>query len=103
MVLVTVEAVPAGSKTPADVGVRISKGERHDFGAAAPLSIRGHHPLSKGELEARWSHHQSCWSDTSRRDRPGSQNSYSHASLELQQRPPPCARESSCLMASLSP
>ena len=36
MVLVAVEAVPAGSKTPAAVGVRISKGERHDFGAAAP-------------------------------------------------------------------
>ena len=40
VVLVVVEAVPAGSKPPAAVGVRISKGERRDFGAAAPLSTR---------------------------------------------------------------
>ena len=40
MVLVAAEAVPAGSKSPAAVGVRISKGERHGFGAAAPLSTR---------------------------------------------------------------
>ena len=40
MVLVTVEAVSAGSKPPAAVGVRISKGETHDFGAAAPLPTR---------------------------------------------------------------
>ena len=40
MVLVAVETVPAGSKAQAAVGVRISKGEGHDFGAAAPLSAR---------------------------------------------------------------
>ena len=40
MVFVTVEVVPTGSKTPAVVDVRISKGERHDFGAVAPFSTR---------------------------------------------------------------
>ena len=29
-----------GSEPPAAVNVRISKGERHDFGAAAPLSTK---------------------------------------------------------------
>ena len=38
MVLVAVEAIPAGSKPPAAVNVRISTGERQDFGAATPLS-----------------------------------------------------------------
>ena len=37
MVLVAVQAVPARSKPPAAVSVRISKGERHNFGAAAPF------------------------------------------------------------------
>ena len=45
--------------------------------------LPGHHLLNKGEPEVRWSHHRS-WSDTSGRDRPGSKNSYPHASLELQ-------------------
>ena len=40
MVLVAIEAVLAGSKPPAAVSVRISTGERHGFGAAAPLSAR---------------------------------------------------------------
>ena len=40
MVLFAVEVEPAGSKSPADVGVRIFKGERQDFGAAAPLPTR---------------------------------------------------------------
>ena len=40
MVLVAVEAVPAGSKTPAAVGARISEGERHDSGASALLPTR---------------------------------------------------------------
>ena len=40
MILIAVEAVPAGSKPPAAVGVRISTGERHGFGTSAPLSIR---------------------------------------------------------------
>ena len=38
MVLIAEEAMSAGSKPPAAVGVRISTGERHGFGAAAPLS-----------------------------------------------------------------
>ena len=29
-----------GGKPPAAVGVRISKGERHDFGTAAPFSAK---------------------------------------------------------------
>ena len=40
MVLVAVETVPTGSKPSAAVGVRISKVESYDFGAAAPLSSR---------------------------------------------------------------
>ena len=38
MVLVAVEAVPAGSKPPVTVSVLISTGERHGFSAAAVLS-----------------------------------------------------------------
>ena len=37
MILVVVEALPAGSKPPAAIGERISRGEIHDLGAAAPL------------------------------------------------------------------
>ena len=40
MVLVAVEAVPERSKLSAAVGVRISTGETHNFGAVAPLSTR---------------------------------------------------------------
>ena len=40
MVLVVIEAMPAGNKPPAAVGMLISKGERHDYGAAAPLLTR---------------------------------------------------------------
>ena len=40
MVLAAVEAVPAESKSPTDVRVRISTGERRGFGAAVPLSTR---------------------------------------------------------------
>ena len=40
MALVAVGAVPAGSKPPAAVSVRISTVERHGFGAVAPLSTR---------------------------------------------------------------
>ena len=39
MVFGVVEVSPIGSKPPAAVVVRISKGGRHDLGAAAPLSI----------------------------------------------------------------
>ena len=37
MIIVVVEILPVGSKPPVVVVVRISKGERHGFGAAAPL------------------------------------------------------------------
>ena len=40
MVLVAVEIVPAGSKPSVTFGVRIYKGERHDFGAATLLPTR---------------------------------------------------------------
>ena len=40
MVLMVVEAMPASSKPPAGVDVRISPGERHIFGASAPSSTR---------------------------------------------------------------
>ena len=40
MVYVTIEASPVGSKPTAAVGERISKGGRHDLGAAAPFSTR---------------------------------------------------------------
>ena len=40
VVFVSVEVSPAGSKSPAAVGERISKGERHDLGVAVPLSTR---------------------------------------------------------------
>ena len=40
MILVAVDAVPAGSKPPAAVGVRISTVERQDFIASTPLSTR---------------------------------------------------------------
>ena len=43
MILVAVEAVSVRSKPPAAVRVRISAGERHRFGAAAPLSIGLYH------------------------------------------------------------
>ena len=37
-VLIAVKAIPTGSKSLVAVGVRISTGERHGFGATAPLS-----------------------------------------------------------------
>ena len=40
MVIVIVEVLAVESKPPADVSVRISKCERHDFGTAAPISIK---------------------------------------------------------------
>ena len=40
MVLIAVRTVPAGSKPPASVHVRIFAVERHGFGAAAPLSTK---------------------------------------------------------------
>ena len=40
MVFIAVEDVPVGSKSSAGIGVCISMGERHSFGASAPLSTR---------------------------------------------------------------
>ena len=40
MIIVAVEVLPVENKQPAAVGVRILKGERHDFGAAAPFSTK---------------------------------------------------------------
>ena len=40
MGLIAVEAEPAESKPPAAVSVRIFRGERHGFGAAAPSSTK---------------------------------------------------------------
>ena len=40
MVLVAVVTMSSGSKPPAAVGERISKGERHDLDAAAPFSTK---------------------------------------------------------------
>ena len=100
MFLVALEAVLAGSKPPAAVSVLISTGERHGFGAAAPLSTMT--SSLRGRVGGSWSHHQKSWSDTSGRDRPSSPNSYPHALLDLLQRPPH-ACEASCLMLRLPP
>ena len=40
MVLVAVEAMPAGSNPPAAARVRISTGVRYGFGAPVPLSTK---------------------------------------------------------------
>ena len=40
MIFIAVDVSPVGSKPLAAVVVRISKGGRHDLGAAAPLSTR---------------------------------------------------------------
>ena len=52
MILIAVEVVPARSKPPAAVSVRISTSERRGFGAAAPLSTRVT-SCNKGEPEVR--------------------------------------------------
>ena len=44
MAVSDVEAGPVSSKPPAGVGVRISTGERHNFGASAPSSTRASSP-----------------------------------------------------------
>ena len=44
MVLVAIGTLPVGSKPPAAVGERISKDERHDLDATAPLSTRAFSP-----------------------------------------------------------
>ena len=39
-VLIAIKNLSVASKPPVTVGVRISKGARHDFGGAAPLSTK---------------------------------------------------------------
>ena len=83
--LIAVQAVLAGSKPTAAVDVRISTGERHDFGATAPLSTRASclvQGRAGGPVE-----------NLMGRLGPFLQKAYPHASLELQQRFP-CASES---------
>ena len=50
VVFVAVEVLPVGSKPPAAVGEGISKGERHDSVAAAPLPTRAS-SLEQGRTE----------------------------------------------------
>ena len=99
MIIVAEEVLPVGSKPPAAISVRISTGERHDFGAVVPMStktssLRGRAgdsafiPKLVELVGPAWT----LFADN-----------YPHASLELQQRRPPCARESSCLLLRLPP
>ena len=44
VVFVAVEVLPAGRKPPVTFGKHISKDERHDLGAAAPLPTRASSP-----------------------------------------------------------
>ena len=99
MVVVAVEVLPVGSKPLAAVSMCISTGARHGFGAAAPLSIKTASLQEEREVQL------SCrnWSNWSGRFGPYLQNSYPHASLELQQWRPPPARKSSCLLSRLPP
>ena len=84
MILVAVEALPAGRKSPEAVSVRISTGEKHGFGAEAPLSTKTPSLRERREVQL------ACRSRSNLSDRLGPflQNSYSHASLDLLQRPP---------------
>ena len=99
MVHVAVEAVPAGSKPPVAVSVRIFTGERHGFGAAAPLSTMASYLLQgkaggSAESSPKLIRHigsGSTWAEE-----------LSPLSLDLLQRPP-YACESSCMMERLPP
>ena len=99
MVHVAVEAMPAGNKPPAAVGERISKGERHEFGAAAPFSTKTSSLQERAESSAftpKLVEH--IGSGLTR-----FAEKLSDASLVLLWRCPPCARESWCLRARLPP
>ena len=86
MVLIAVEAVPAGSKPPAAVGVRLFTSERHGFGAAAPLSTMA--SSQKGRAGGSVESYRS-WLDTlADQHRPFLQTSCPYALLDLLQRPP---------------
>ena len=79
MVLVAIEVEPVRSKSSAAVDVRISRGERHEFDAAAPLPTRA---LSLEQGRAGGSV-ESSPKLVRRRDRSGSQNNFPHTSLKL--------------------
>ena len=78
-----------GSKPPAAVGVRIPKGERHDFGTAAPLPIKAL-SLEQGRAGGPVKSSPKL-AELSGRGRPRSQKRYLHALLELLYRHLPCA------------
>ena len=84
MILVAVEALPVGSKPPAAVSVRISTGENHGFGTAAPLSTK----TSSLRVRAGGSTFMPNCSNLSGRLGPFLQNIYPHFPLDLLQRPP---------------
>ena len=98
MVLIAVETVPVGSKPPAAVGVRISKGRIHDFGASAPLSTRASSLQGRAEGSAIMPN----IINSSGRHRP-LQKRYPRPSLDLLQRHPPFACESFCQVLRLPP
>ena len=77
MVLVAVEAMPAGSKPRAAVGERISKGEKHDFAAAAPFSTK------TSSLQGRAGGLASTPKLVEHIASVSTQKNYPHASLEL--------------------
>ena len=71
-----------GSKPPAAVGVRVSKGERHDFGAAVPSSISAS-SLKQGRARSLVKSSPELV-ELIRPAWPFLQNSYPHASFDLQ-------------------
>ena len=81
MVFVVVVVLPVGSKPPAAVVVRISRGERHALGATEPLSTRAsslEQGSAGGPVQSSPKLVEQIGSGST-----GSQNSYLHASLEL--------------------
>ena len=76
MVFVAVEFLSVGSKPRAADVVRISKGGRHDLGAAAPLSTRASF-LEQGSAGGPVQSSLKLW------DQPVWQNGYPHALLVL--------------------
>ena len=69
MVFLAVEILPVGSKSPAGDVLRISKGERHDLGAAAPFSTTTSSLQGRAGGSAFLRRNRSSWS--SGRDQPG--------------------------------
>ena len=81
MVFVAVEVSPVGNKPPVADVVHIFKGERHDLGAAVPLSTRTF-SLEQGSAGSPVQSSPELVNRTGR-DQPGWQNSYPHALLVL--------------------